>query len=89
RPFVGTTFFTHGVSFANIERFEFTKEFAQAYYDSKGKDVQHTFAIFRGDAYTYGNSTITPVYSAPSNVSVRASITNAINSPFTRGSYVY
>lgn len=89
RPFVGTSYFLRGVAFANIERFEFTDEFAEAYFDATRRDVQHTFAIFRGDAYARGYHTITPTLSPPSRIDLRSMISTAINSPFTRGSYIY
>ena len=53
QPFRKTEFYSKGTSFSGIERFEFPYNFAKAYYETTGVDVQHTFGIFRGDLITY------------------------------------
>ena len=53
QPFRKTEFYSKGTSFSGLERFELPYGFAKAYYQTVGSDVQHTFAIFRGDLITY------------------------------------
>jgi len=53
QPFRKTEFYSKGTSFSGLERFELPYSFAKAYYETVGSDVQHTFAIFRGDLITY------------------------------------
>lgn len=53
QPFRKTEFYSKGTSFSGLERFELPYNFAEAYYETVGADVQHTFAIFRGDLITY------------------------------------
>jgi len=49
QPFRVQSFFSKGLSFTGLERFNFPYSFAQAYYELTSEDLQHTFAIFRGD----------------------------------------
>ena len=53
QPFRKTEFYSKGTSFSGLERFEFPYNFAKAHYETLGADVQHTFAVFRGDLITY------------------------------------
>lgn len=53
QPFRKTEFYSKGTSSSGLERFELPYNFAKAYYETVGADVQHTFAIFRGDLITY------------------------------------
>jgi hypothetical protein len=53
QPFRKTEFYSKGTSFSGLERFELPYNFAKAYYETIGSDLQHTFAIFRGDLITY------------------------------------
>lgn len=53
QPFRKTEFYSKGTSFSGLERFELPYNFAKAYYETLGSDVQHTFGIFRGDLITY------------------------------------
>jgi hypothetical protein len=53
QPFRKTEFYSKGTSFSGLERFEMPYNFAKAQYETLGLDVQHTFAIFRGDLITY------------------------------------
>ena len=53
QPFRKTEFYSKGLSFSGLERFELPYNFSKAYYETVGSDVQHTFAIFRGDLITY------------------------------------
>ncbi len=49
QPFRVQSYFSKGLSFSGLERFNFPYNFAQAYYELTSEDLQHTFAIFRGD----------------------------------------
>jgi hypothetical protein len=53
QPYRKTEFYSKGTSFSGLERFELPYNFAKAYYETLGSDVQHTFGIFRGDLITY------------------------------------
>lgn len=56
QPFRANEFYSKGLSFSGLERFEFPYNFAKAYYQTTGQDLQHTFAIFRGDLNTYNSA---------------------------------
>ncbi len=49
QPFRVQSFYSKGLSFSGLERFDFPYNFAKAYFDLTAEDLQHTFAIFRGD----------------------------------------
>jgi hypothetical protein len=55
QPFRPTSYFGRGISFAGLERIEFPSAFAKAYYDLYNEDIQHTFAMFRGDLVSQTN----------------------------------
>ena len=56
QPFRANEFYSKGLSFSGLERFEFPYNFAKAYYQTTGQDLQHTFAVFRGDLNTYNSA---------------------------------
>jgi hypothetical protein len=56
QPFRATEFYSKGLSFSGLERFEFPYNFAESFYNTTNSDVQHTFAIFRGDLITYNSA---------------------------------
>ncbi len=56
QPFRPNEYYSKGLSFSGLERFEFPYNFAKAYYNSTGQDLQHTFAVFRGDLNTYNSA---------------------------------
>lgn len=86
RPFKATTYFGKGVSFQGLERFEFSDNFAKAYFDTTGQDVQRTFAIFRGDLYGFP----TTIYgNAPSSLTLNSYPGLGTTSTLTRGTYTY
>lgn len=87
RPYKPNTHFTKGVSFDNLERFEFPESFINAYYKFTGEDLQHTFAIFRGDMYQNSGTTWFDV--APANVTVQSIAANNIPTTLRNGTYVY
>lgn len=49
QPFRVQSFYSKGLSFTGLERFNFPYNFSKAYYELTSEDLQHTFAIFRGD----------------------------------------
>ena len=57
QPFRPTSFYSKGLSFSGLEKFQFPYNFARAYYNTTGEDLNHIFATFRGDLITY-NSTL-------------------------------
>ena len=56
QPFRPSTYYSKGVSFSGLEKFQFPYNFAKAYYNSTNEDLQHIFAIFRGDLITYNSA---------------------------------
>jgi hypothetical protein len=46
------------VSFSGLERFEFPFNFTKAYYNRTAQDLQHTFAVFRGDLVSYNSAVL-------------------------------
>lgn len=58
QPFRQTQYYAKGLSFSGLERFEFPKNFASSYYNITGQDLQHTFAIFRGDLIDYNSAAL-------------------------------
>jgi len=58
QPFRPTQYYSKGVSFSGLERFEFPKNFTTAYYNRTALDLQHTFAIFRGDLVSYNSAVL-------------------------------
>jgi hypothetical protein len=86
RPYKVNTYFGKGTSFEGLERFEFSDNFAKAYYDLNGQDVQRTFAIFRGDLYAYPSAI---AGSAPSALDLNSYRAKGTSSTLTRGTYTY
>lgn len=58
QPFRPTQYYSKGVSFSGLERFEFPENFAKAYYNRTALDLQHTFAVFRGDLVSYNSAVL-------------------------------
>jgi hypothetical protein len=58
QPFRPTQYYSKGLSFSGLERFEFPSNFAEAYYNITGQDLQHTFAVFRGDLIDYNQAAL-------------------------------
>lgn len=56
QPFRPTSYYSKGVSFSGLEKFQFPYNFAKAYYNTTNEDLQHIFAIFRGDLITYNSA---------------------------------
>jgi hypothetical protein len=72
QPFRKTEFYSKGTSSSGLERFELPYNFSKAYFETIGADVQHTFAIFRGDLITY-NAAI-----GSDNTAAATGFTNAV-----------
>ena len=71
QPFRVQSFYSKGLSFTGLERFNFPYSFAQAYYELTSEDLQHTFAVFRGDLVSnnprlVGTTGVSTGYSATS-----------------------
>lgn len=86
RPFRASSHFGIGVSFDSLERLEFSDSFARAYFDIMSVDLQHTFALFRGDLYT---ATSLSAGATPQGVSASSVPALSVPSTLTRGTYVY
>lgn len=87
QPFRNTSYFARGVSFYDLERIEFPDSFKKAYYDFNNDDLQHTFAIFRGDLYDATNPLVNN--SRVSDVAANSFISTSVPSSLRRGTYVY
>jgi hypothetical protein len=88
RPFKPNTYFAKGISFDNLERFEFPDSFIRAYYDFMGKDLQHTFAVFRGDMVQQINYNA-PWGNPPVPFEITSCLTNTVPSTLQKGTYIY
>jgi len=88
QPFRPKSNFSKGLSFTGLERFEFPYSFCQAYYELTNEDLQHTFAIFRGDLVA-NNSRL--IGSTGIDNSLDASSLNAPGSlsSLERGTHIY
>ena len=88
QPFRINSNFAVGVSFDSIERIEFSPAFARAYFDQTGKDVSHTFALFRGDLFQPGSGSPL-VGSPPAGVTAQAFPAIGPLSSLSEGTYFY
>ncbi|MBS1722345.1 MAG: hypothetical protein JSS66_05000 [Armatimonadetes bacterium] len=91
RPFKPTSYFARGISFAGLERFSFGANFNRAYFNIRQVDLQHTFAIFRGDLFDYSYGI---VGDAPTNVTATSFRSDLVrwsgtSSSMSRGTYIY
>ena len=87
RPLKQTTYYNKGVSFEGLERFEFSDNFSQAYYELSGRDTQKTLGFFRGDLY--GSPSVI-AGNAPSSITTGTKDTFiGTTSSLTRGTYTY
>ncbi len=81
QPFRPNEFYSKGLSNSGLERFEFPYNFAKAYYNSSGEDLQHTFAVFRGDLNTYNSAIGSTVnFSATGLTTTTISCSNYVSS---------
>lgn len=69
QPFRQTQYFSKGLSFSGIERLEFSQNFKEGYYQSRGQDLQHTFGIFRGDLVRYNSGILSTFVIGTSDIS--------------------
>jgi hypothetical protein len=56
QPFRSTSYYSKGISFSGLEKFQFPYNFVKAYYNTTNEDLQHIFATFRGDLITYNSA---------------------------------
>ena len=87
RPLKDSTYFNKGINYEGLEKFEFSDSFCDAYYAITGRDLNRTFAMFRGDLY----SSPSIIYgSGPSSLSLSSiSDFKGITSSLTNGTYYY
>lgn len=89
QPFRATQYYSKGLSFSGLERFEFPYNFAEAYYNTYNEDLQHTFAVFRGDLLTYNAAILgTNAVSSASLGSTVIPVSNYI-STLDKGTQIY
>jgi hypothetical protein len=87
QPFRPTSYFGRGISFAGLERIEFPSSFAKAYYDLYNEDIQHTFALFRGDLV--GQTNIVVGLTNVSGVTAGSVLAKDEPSALSRGTHIY
>lgn len=87
QPFRSNEYFARGVSFYDLERMEFPDSFKKAYYDFNNEDLQHTFAVFRGDLYDMTNPLINN--SEVAGLVANNFVSTSVPSSLRRGTYVY
>jgi hypothetical protein len=87
RPLKDSTYFNKGINYEGLEKFEFSDNFSDAYYSITGRDLNRTFAMFRGDLY----SSPSVIYgSGPASLSLSSiSDFKGITSSLTNGTYYY
>ncbi|MEY4332099.1 MAG: hypothetical protein RLZZ196_837 [Bacteroidota bacterium] len=87
RPLAKSTYYNKGVNYEGLERFEFSDSFADAYYQLNNKDLNRTYAIFRGDLYQNPST----IYGSPPSSLTLSNISDfkGISSTLTTGTYYY
>lgn len=88
QPFKPKKQFVLGLTADNMTRLEFPISFAQAFYNTTGSDVQHTFAIFRGDLYN-STSVYNVNLSAPTGFILNSYNSKSVTSTLSNGTYSY
>lgn len=88
QPFRVQSFYSKGLSFSGLERFEFPYNFSQAYYELTSEDLQHTFAIFRGDLIA-NNPRLVGTAGVDSGYSATSLTAPGSLSSLERGTHIY
>lgn len=89
QPFRATQYYSKGLSFSGLERFEFPENFSSAYYNVTGTDTQHTFGIFRGDLVTYNSAVLGTSTIGTSDITPTILTVSANNTSLKPGTQVY
>ena len=89
QPFRATQYYSKGLSWSGLERFEFPSNFAKAYYDVTGTDLQHTFGIFRGDLVTYNSGILGTANIGTNDISAVVISSSSTETYLKPGSQVY
>jgi hypothetical protein len=87
RPLKVSTYFGKGLNYEGLERFEFSENFCDAYFELKGTDLNRTFAMFRGDLYSNPSN----IYGSPPSSLTLNSYNNfkGLTSTLGNGTYYY
>lgn len=89
QPFRKTQYYSKGVSFSGLERFEFPYNFTKAFYKNTSYDPQHTYAVFRGDLITNNVSVLSSASIGSTNITITAESTNSTLSSLKPGNQIY
>lgn len=89
QPFRPTQYYSKGVSFSGLERFEFPLNYTKAHYKATNYDPQHTFAIFRGDLVNYNSAVLTNNNISTTDISCTILTTNAQFTSLKPGTQIY
>ena len=89
QPFRPTQYYSKGLSFSGLERFEFPENFTRAYFNINSTDLQHTFAVFRGDLVTYNSPVIGTSSIASTDLTLGIIASSANVSSLQPGTQIY
>ena len=89
QPFRPTQYYSKGLSFSGLERFEFPENFGKSFYDFTGSDIQHTFAIFRGDLVKYNPAVLSTASVGSTNINLNILNDEKDSSGLSQGTQIY
>lgn len=89
QPFRPTQYYSKGVSFSGLERFEFPENYCKAHFRVTNYDPQHTFAIFRGDLVTYNQAVLSTANIGTNEINLNILTTNSAKTSLNKGSQIY
>ena len=89
QPFRPTQYYSKGLSFSGLERFEFPANFSSAYYNVTGTDLQHTFGTFRGDLVTYNSAVLGSATIGTNDITTTVLTVPSFNSNLKSGTQIY
>ena len=89
QPFRPTQYYSKGVSFSGLERFEFPKNYTEAHYQVTNYDLQHTFAVFRGDLVTYNSAVFSTLSIGTNELNLNVLNSNANFTSLKPGTQIY
>ena len=89
QPFRPTQYYTKGLSFSGLERFEFPDNFSRAFWNIKNQDTQHTFAVFRGDLVSYNSAVLGTANISTSDLSTEVLSVSNYQSSLDLGTQIY
>lgn len=89
QPFRPTQYYTKGLSFSGLERFEFPNNFSRSFWNIKNQDTQHTFAVFRGDLVSYNSAVLGTANISTADLSAEVLSVSNYQSSLDLGTQIY